>query len=208
MQQHQWEYKRAALHASGLPAEPETMAEEGRFCGYAAVFDVVDAHRDVILKGAFAKSLAAGKAVHLLWQHEMVEPIGSLPVMREDNYGLYVEGRLLLDVLKGREAYSLMKNGVIRGLSIGFKPTVYRYAPGTGIRMIEEAELYEVSLVTFPANEQAQISQVKSGVLRPDMTAKTKKTKPDELDQKLLRESAQNGELIRLMDSMRAWISH
>jgi len=75
-----------------------------------------------------------------------------------------VEARLLLDVQKGREAYSLLKNNAISGLSIGYKVKDSIYDYDTGLRLIRKIELYEISLVTFPANEMAQVVGVKEGV--------------------------------------------
>ncbi len=136
--------------------------EDGRFAGYASVFDVVDSQRDVMEKGAFASAVAKGaEQVKLLWQHNMAEPVGVIRRLFEDARGLYVEGQLLMDVARAREAYSLLKEGVVKGLSIGYSPTRYSYDPDSGVRYLKAVELWEVSLVTFPANEAAQISVVK-----------------------------------------------
>jgi HK97 family phage prohead protease len=142
----------------------KSLNEEGRFAGYASVFDMVDNQKDIIQRGAFAKTLRerAG-GVKLLWQHQMDEPIGVIERLFEDNRGLYVEGRLILSVARAREAYDLLKSGAMEGMSIGYTPVRFDYEPNTNIRRIHEIALWEVSLVTFPANAHAGVTVVKSG---------------------------------------------
>ncbi len=148
---------------SDISFSVKSMQENGVFSGYASVFGVVDSQNDVIMQGAFARSLKrrAGE-VKLLWQHQVDEPIGVFTVIREDSHGLYVEGRLLLDLQRGKEAYSLLKNGAINGLSIGYSVVDVGYNAENNIRLIKEVELWEVSLVTFPANEAAVVMGVKN----------------------------------------------
>lgn len=152
--------------------EVKRLHESGAFAGYASVFHVVDGQRDVVMPGAFRKSLAARAkrehAVKLLWQHAPQEPVGVFTELREDEVGLYAEGRLLLDVQRAREAYSLLKSGALDGLSIGFKVQESEVDPHTGVRRILEAELLEISLVTFPANREARVISVKSGGKKPE----------------------------------------
>jgi hypothetical protein len=80
----------------------------------------------------------------------------------EDARGLYVKGKLLMDVAQAREAYSLLKAGVVRGLSIGYSVKRSRRNPDSGIRELLDLNLWEISLVTLPANEAAQVTVVKS----------------------------------------------
>ena len=144
--------------------EIKSLDASGRFAGYASVFDVVDNQRDIILRGAFAETIRGRVSeIKMLWQHQQDEPIGIFERMFEDARGLYVEGRLLLEVTRAKEAYSLLKEGVIGGLSIGYSPLKYRLNEKTGVRMLSVVELWEVSLVTFPANEAAKITVVKQG---------------------------------------------
>jgi uncharacterized protein len=144
--------------------ELKSLSEEGRFAGYASVFDVVDSQNDIILRGAFAKTLRERKGgIKLLWQHQMDEPIGIIEKIFEDTRGLYVQGRLLLSVARAREAYDLVKAGALEGMSIGYSPVSFDFEPKTGVRRIHEVSLWEVSLVTFPANAAAGITVVKSG---------------------------------------------
>jgi HK97 family phage prohead protease len=153
------------------PFELKTVDEKtGEFAGYGSVFDVVDWYRDVVIKGAFANSLAAKKDTanwpKMLWQHRAAEPIGVWTVLREDEKGLWCEGRLLLEVERAREAHALLKGGALSGLSIGFDyvPGGYEYDQKRDAYILKQVDLWEVSPVTFPANEAAQIEQVKAAL--------------------------------------------
>lgn len=142
--------------------ELKSIDEDGRFAGYASVFDLVDNQRDKVLYGAFADTLKGRVGeIKLLWQHQMDEPIGYFTTMFEDTHGLYVEGQLMLEVEKAREAYVLLKQGVVTGLSIGYAPIRYSMDPDTGVRQLNQVALYEISLVTMPANEASQVTVVK-----------------------------------------------
>lgn len=146
-----------------FPLSLKQIDAEGFFAGYASVFNVVDEQKDVILHGAFRDTLQTKQGkIKLLWQHKTDEPIGVFHVIREDAQGLYVEGRLLLDVARAREAYALLKSGAMNGLSIGYQVKNHDYDAKTGVRLIIEAELFEVSLVTFPANSEATVRAVKA----------------------------------------------
>jgi HK97 family phage prohead protease len=94
-------------------------SDTGKFSGYASVFNHVDLHDDIILPGAFKECLEADE-VKLLWQHDQAEPIGKITKLTEDNKGLFMEASLLMDLHRAKEAYSLLKNKIIKGLSIGF----------------------------------------------------------------------------------------
>lgn len=145
------------------PLEIKSLDESGHFSGYASVFDVVDNQRDVVLPGAFSRSLRERDGeVKLLWQHKMDEPIGVITTLREDAVGLYIEGYLLIErVARAKEAFHLLQQGVVKGLSIGYSPVRYRFDPDNGIRQLQEVELWEVSFVTFPANEAAYVAPIK-----------------------------------------------
>lgn len=139
-----------------IPARKDAplLASDGtRLSGYASLFGVADAGGDVVAPGAYARSLKrtaeARARVRMLWQHDPREPIGLWEDVREDARGLWVEGRLLLDVERGREAAALLSAGAIDGLSIGYRP-VRAAKDGQGRRLLQEVDLWEVSLVTFP----------------------------------------------------------
>lgn len=139
------------------------VAEDGSFSGYASVFGEVDLGLDVIERGAFRNSLAARGAggIRMLYQHDPNEPIGLWTAIREDNRGLYVEGRLSPQVARAREVLALMREGALDGLSIGFQTVRARADAKSGVRRIIEADLWEISVVTFPMAPSARVSNVK-----------------------------------------------
>jgi HK97 family phage prohead protease len=172
---------RLSLHLKSLSAQ-------GHFAGYASVFDVVDGQNDVVLRGAFEKTLS-GRAgsIKLLWQHQPEEPVGVITHIFEDRRGLFLQGKLQLEVARAQEAYALMKSGALSGLSIGYAPVRQSLDPQSGVRRLAEVELFEISLVTFPANPRAQVTVVKSlsGEPPPDW-----------------RDAQRNGQLIALSDAL------
>ena len=129
--------------------------------GYASLFGKRDQGNDVVMAGAYGASLkrlmAAGRRVKMLWQHDPTQPIGVWDEVREDATGLWVKGRILGDVEKGREAVALLGAGAIDGLSIGYR-TVKSERDGKGQRLLTELELWEVSLVTFPMLPEARVT--------------------------------------------------
>lgn len=128
--------------------------------GYASLFGSIDQSGDVVQKGAYSASLArlgsARHSVKMLWQHDPMQPIGIWDVVREDAKGLYVKGRLLLEVQAGREAHALLQAGAIDGLSVGYR-TLRSERSAVGRRLLHEIELWEVSLVTFPMLPEARV---------------------------------------------------
>ncbi|GGA93668.1 primosomal replication protein N [Brucella endophytica] len=141
----------------------EQVDTDGSFSGYASLFGEVDLGQDVIERGAFARSLKARgvSGIRMLWQHDAGEPIGVWRVIREDARGLYVEGRLARNVPRAHDALELMRSGAIDGLSIGFRAVRARKDARSGIRRIHEADLWEISVVTFPMLPAARIASVK-----------------------------------------------
>ena len=137
----------------------------GLISGYASVFGVVDEQGDRVINGAFSRSLKdiddSSKWPKMLWQHDPKEPIGQWTKIQEDAKGLYVEGQLLLDLQRGREAYALLKSKVIDGLSIGYRVVEAHKSEMAGERLLSQLDLLEVSLVTFAANTAAKITEVK-----------------------------------------------
>ena len=146
--------------------EEDDEEEQGVFEGYASVFNKADLGNDVVKYGAFRKSLRrkGAKGVKLLYQHKSDMPIGVFDEIKEDEHGLKVKGRLALKTQAGRDAFEFMKMGALDGLSIGFKPNpkATYFDKRTKKRVLEEVELMEISLVTFPMNPQARIRDVKS----------------------------------------------
>lgn len=140
--------------------------DDGTIEGYGSVFGVRDNYDDVIAKGAFVKSLkdhkAAGTMPAMLWQHDADKPIGVWTEMVEDEKGLRIKGQLAMETVKGKEAHALLKMGALNGLSIGFMSKEWAYDRDTEVRTLTAIDLWEVSLVTFPANEKARVTNVKS----------------------------------------------
>ena len=140
--------------------------EDGTVEGYGSIFGVTDKYNDIIAAGAFVDSLkehkASGTMPAMLWQHESDEPIGIWTDMAEDAKGLRIKGRLALDTTRGKEAFALLKMGALNGLSVGFISKQWSYDTETDIRTLTEIDLWEVSIVTFPANEKARVTQIKS----------------------------------------------
>ncbi len=144
-------------------------SESGVFEGYASLFNVVDSGGDMVMPGAFAKSLRKRGAatVKMLWQHQAAEPIGVWALIVEDGRGLKVQGRLDLSVGRAREALSLMRAGAIDGLSIGFRTKRAGADKSGGVRRLIEVDLWEISIVTFPMLPQARVSSVKRAFSAP-----------------------------------------
>lgn len=151
------------------PLQIKSVSDTGEFSGYGSVFGVKDSHQDIVIKGAFEKSLSGwnerGSLPALLWQHDSNEPIGVYTKMVEDENGLYVEGRLLIDADPlAKRAHAHLKAGSLSGLSIGFNLKDYEYDRDKEAFMLKEIDLWEVSLVTFPSNDQARIDDVKNAL--------------------------------------------
>lgn len=152
-----------------VPLQIKSVSETGEFEGYGSVFGVKDSYSDIVEKGAFIKSLAAwsekGRLPAMLWQHRMSEPIGIYTEMKEDENGLYVKGRLLVDDDPlAKRAYGHLKAGSLGGLSIGYMLNEYDYDGTKEAYLLKEIDLYEVSLVTMPANDDARVSDVKNAL--------------------------------------------
>lgn len=146
----------------------KAIEKDGSFAGMASVFGNVDFYGDVVMPGAFGKTLANWKQKDalppVLWQHDSKQPIGAHTAMAENGDGLAVEGQLLIgDVQKAAEAHALMKAKVIRGMSIGYDtfPDGMKYDADHSIMQLTAIDLWENSIVTFPANDQALVTEVK-----------------------------------------------
>ncbi|MEZ5810875.1 MAG: HK97 family phage prohead protease [Rhizobiaceae bacterium] len=142
----------------------DDLEADGTFSGYASLFGEVDLGRDRVEPGAFAGSIARrGTAgIRMLYQHDPALPIGRWHDIREDKRGLYVRGRLALGVARAREVLDLMRDGALDGLSIGFRTVRSRKEARTGIRRVIEADLWEISVVTFPMLPGARVETVKA----------------------------------------------
>lgn len=194
--------------------------ETRTFEGYGSVFGVLDSYADVVAPGAFKRSLkeakSAGRMPALLWQHDPSSPIGVYESMGEDATGLYVKGRLS-DTQLGREAYTLLKDGALSGLSIGFTTRKSKVDNESGVRTLTDVQLWETSLVTFPANDATRVTGVKAadGALPTEreferwlrreagFTEAEAKTIIAKGFRQVQREAAQSNELSDLLESVR-----
>jgi HK97 family phage prohead protease len=148
-----------------FPLEIKAVSEDGTFTGFASIYGVKDLADDIIEPGAFRRTIQEkGAERPLLWSHDAAEPIG-LVALQDDARGLAVRGTLDLDTEAGRNAYSRLRKGIVRGLSIG-----YRIARDNGAKLINgvrhlvDLDLHEVSLVVMPLNPEAVVTGVKSQV--------------------------------------------
>jgi len=152
----------------------KTLGGDGIFLGYASVFGELDQQNEIVAAGAFARTLEKwrrqGRSPALLWMHDPTQPIGVWQDLAEDGNGLRVEGRLALRTQKGGEAYELLKLGALTGLSIGYRVIASRIDAPRKARVLTEVDLFEISLVTFPANEAARVSDVKNNAHAPEVS--------------------------------------
>ncbi|MBV8061579.1 MAG: HK97 family phage prohead protease [Alphaproteobacteria bacterium] len=160
---------------------------DGVFAGYASVFGELDKQNEIVAPGAFTRTLRQwrqqGRAPAMLWMHDPTQPIGLWLSLNEDNNGLAVQGRLALRTQKGGDAYELLKLGALTGLSIGYRVITSRVDAERKARVLTDVDLFEISLVTFPANEAARVGTVKS----PEPKHRRSVTE----DRQQLREAAQ-----------------
>ena len=191
----------------------KSVSDEGVIEGYASVFDVIDEQGDIVLPGAFTRTInawsAKGKPVPVLWQHDAFAPIGATTAISEDDHGLRIRTQLVMGVQKAREAHALADAGVLGGLSIGFSvPKLARDGQPAVVwdderdaRLFREVRLWEYSLVTFPANEDAVITSVKD-LEPPEWAADLTEAARD------LRAVLDNRETLRLLREVRTILSH
>ncbi|CQJ34943.1 HK97 family phage prohead protease [Yersinia enterocolitica] len=154
-----------------FPLKLKSVSDSGEFEGYGSVFGVKDSYDDIVVPGAFIKSLNAWRDKNalpaMLWQHRMDEPIGIYTEMKEDDVGLFVKGRLLIDDDPlAKRAHAHMKAGSLTGLSIGYMLKDWEYDRNKEAFLLKEIDLWEVSPVTFPSNDEARVSDVKSAFSR------------------------------------------
>ena len=148
-----------------MSARPPLEGESVAVSGYASLFATPDDARDLVVRGAFRRSLSerGASGIRFLWQHDPARPIGVWDRAFEDARGLRVEGRLLTRTAAGAEAAHLLAGGALDGLSIGFRTrrSVARKPRG---RDLFDIDLWEVSIVTFPMLPQARLRLVRPAV--------------------------------------------
>ena len=133
---------------------------DGRFAGYASVFQRVDEAGDIVLPGAFRKSLGkrGRERIRMLFQHDPKEPVGTWDAIAEDGFGLWVEGRLTGGVPRADALRRLIEKRAVDGLSIGFRTVKATREPGSGHRRVSEIDLWEISIVNFPGQSMARLA--------------------------------------------------
>lgn len=136
-----------------------TTEEAGVFSGYASVWGEPDSYGDTVKRGAYAKTIKRMRPV-MLWAHDSRQPIGVWQDLVEDERGLKVTGKLVLDTRQGAEAFALLKAGAIDGLSIGFRAIRSERGPNGG-RLLVEIELPEISIVVMPSAAKARVTSVR-----------------------------------------------
>ena len=134
--------------------------DEGRFAGYASVFGEVDDGGDIVMPGAFSRSLATRgrRRLRMLFQHDPKEPVGIWERVAEDGFGLWAEGRLVPGVPRADALRRLIESRAIDGLSIGFRTVRATREAGSGHRKLHTIDLWEISIVTFPMMAGARIA--------------------------------------------------
>ncbi len=153
-----------ALNEAESLFRPRTiLSPDGTIEGYASLFGEIDQARDMVMPGAFRQTLKTRgvRRIPMLFQHDPAEPVGIWLELREDHRGLYARGRLIPDVMRGKELLALLRAGALDGLSIGFKTVKGRIDPKTRIRKLDAVELWEISIVTFPLLNGARVHAVK-----------------------------------------------
>jgi HK97 family phage prohead protease len=152
------------------PIEIKSTDKDGTFTGYAAIFGNIDLGYDVIEPGAFKQAKTTPDGMLRIAIGHRLDQLAGKATFRQDDRGLYVEGKLSLGVSYVRDAYELMKDGVLNGLSVGFNilrdGSDYEERSGKYVRVIKAAELWEFSLVPFGMNPEALVDSVKAVSIR------------------------------------------
>ncbi|MEX0345050.1 MAG: HK97 family phage prohead protease [Rhizobiaceae bacterium] len=172
------EHKYAGVALDGVEAD-------GSFSGYASLFGEIDLGKDRVEPGAFSRSISRRgvSGIRMLYQHDPARPIGRWTEIREDTRGLFVSGQLSRKTDLGREVLELMRDRALDGLSIGFRTIRSRTEAKSGVRRILEADLWEISVVTFPMLPGARVEAVKSGGRKPPVPTKR------EIERRLTRDA-------------------
>ena len=167
----------------------EDIKEDGTFKGHASLFDQVpDSYRDLVARGAFKETLSSGgrnkSGIAMLYQHRSDKIPGVWVSLGEDTKGLMAEGQLALDTQLGKEIHAIMRLGIKTGtfkfgLSIGYDALDFDYHTPAGesrkVRTLKKVDLWEISIVTFPAKIGTDILDVKKIDVKQIEEAKTER---------------------------------
>ena len=181
--------------------ELKSADDAGSFEGYASVFGNKDQGGDIVERGAFAKSIKSRgiKGVKMLADHDPKQRVGIWEEMREDERGLYVRGRLLTEKSNGKDAYVDLKSGALDGLSIGGRTLSDAIDGRKRARVIKEFDLYEISLVSFPMNEQARVVSVKSLI---DLSHQDCR----EIERKFIETGLSRADAVKALSGLKNWL--
>lgn len=160
------------MHAPISSTSRVSLASDGTVEGYASLFGEVDQARDMVMPGAFTRTLALRglRKIPMLFQHDPAEPVGIWLDLHEDFRGLWARGRLIPDVARGRELLALVSEGAVDGLSIGYRTVRGQIDPKTRIRKLYQVDLWEISIVTFPLLAGARVRAVKQAFPKPKLS--------------------------------------
>lgn len=177
------------MQTKGVKLEYKLDKAGRTFEGYASTFGNIDSDNDIIMPGAFSKTIKEAfpaNKIKVLWNHDWNQVIGKPSDMAEDSKGLHVRAQVS-NTQKGNDILELMADGVIDRMSIGFwVPQGKKSVNKKGNTEIFEAALMEFSPVTFPANEQAAITSVSKSMR--DMLEYAKGDISEVVKQELLQE--------------------
>lgn len=156
------------MYSLPLTFKAASLDTSGFFAGHVATFNTPDLTGDIVLPGAMAASLdqhkARGTMPPLLWSHDSSTPIGRITTLHEDPKGLYAEAQLTLGTRAAREAYALLKDGAVSGLSFGYNiPDGGSEFRGNN-RLLKQIDLHEVSVVAVPMHPDSRVTAVKSAM--------------------------------------------
>lgn len=148
-----------------VPTEFKAAGDTGSFSGYASIFGNIDLGGDVIERGAFKEIVTNDEGrVVTLWQHKSDRPVGTA-LVKQDDVGLQFDGSLVMEDPQARTALAHMKAKSVRGMSIGFD-----IRPGgaevlaSGVRMLRDLKLWEISIVTWGMNPLAGVLSAKERI--------------------------------------------
>jgi HK97 family phage prohead protease len=162
--------ERIVVPLMGLELKSADGKSDGYIKGYGAAYGNVDQGDDIVQKGAFDEDVEEcekkGIVPHMNWNHKTDEPVGDWHRVFSDEKGLGLEGRFWINmgIPRAEQSYRVAKSNTEKGLSIGFKPKKISRDEKSGVRTIIKGRLKEVSIVPYPMNLKAEITQVKSAL--------------------------------------------
>lgn len=186
--------------------------DAGTFEGHASIFGIADDGEppDIIQPGAFTKTLkewgpqGANRIKVLALHRSDWLPIGRPLDLREDVRGLWIRGKLS-DTTLGKDVLTLLRDGVLTEMSIGFTTVKAEPDRARGVRLVREVRLYEISLVTWAMHPQAQVTDVKTALTSADPASSENPASPPApaaaltIDPGLLQSIKTNTEVLRTL---------